>query len=207
MTNEQNEITLEDIEQLEARLTPEEEEVMEKIEHMDEVTVTVEERGFWKEHGATVGKTTGAIVSAAGIFTGGFFTGKYAEKKKRKLFMQETERILTLIYANKKGEESITTHNGVETTEGYSVEDTAELIEVIQTKFLQDKKINSKEKTEWIELMSTLAAVGSYARGQETLKGMEIIKKSRDEENAKNEKANKDKKADNKKADDKKADE
>lgn len=149
------------------------------VETVDTLNVFIEgaETGFWNDGNKKVAAGVGAgLATLAAGFTGGFYTGKHVEKKKREMFKEEILNTITIIKAQANGEETVDI-NGIKVpTSTHKVDNTKDLEDIITNQFLKDNKMKLKEKMEWISITMELTSLGQYARAKQFETSNEIVR-------------------------------
>lgn len=166
----------------EALITETEENEMNGVENMaDVVYVEATETGFWNEHGMKVAGAGAGLATLAAGFTGGFFTGKHTEAKKRKMFMSEIVRNMKLVEAEAAGKDTVEIDGVSYPTASHKVENVDDLLNVINENILKDKKVKETEKAEWIAIAIDLANAGARARATQIVTDNEIVGEEKEE--------------------------
>lgn len=134
------------------------------------------EQNFWDRNKTTVLTATGTATAG---FVSGFFVGKYTEKKKRELFMQEVRKQVALFSAQAQGIEEVEWEGVKVPTATHKFDNADDVKAVIVQDYLKDKKVSDKEKAEWRALLVELISLGELARAQQILKEKEIIREEK----------------------------
>lgn len=160
-----------------------EEKLMDGVDNMDtvEVYIEAEETGFWNEHGMKVAGAGAGLATLLAGFTGGFFTGKHVEAKKRRMFMDEIARNMLLVEAEAAGKETLDINGVTYPTASHKVDNVDDILNVINENILKDKKVKQAEREEWISIAIDLVTVGAQARATQIVTSNEIVGEEKDE--------------------------
>ena len=141
----------------------------------EETTGTTEEN-FWNRNKTTVLAASGTATAG---FVSGFFVGKYTEKKKRELFMQEVKKQVALFSAQSQGMEEVEWEGVKVPTATHKFDNADDVKAVIIQDYLKDKKVSDKEKAEWRALLVELISLGELARATQIITEKEIIREEK----------------------------